>query len=65
MSIHPTPLSRYEYSDGATYEGQWEDSKMHGRGVFTFPNGNVYDGEWATDLKHGFGVLEYVNQCID
>lgn len=37
--------------------GQWVNGKMHGKGVYTFPNGNKYDGEWVEDVKEGFGTL--------
>ena len=26
---------KYRWADGKTYEGQWKDDKMHGRGTFT------------------------------
>jgi hypothetical protein len=26
---------------------QWADSKMHGKGVYVFPNGNKYDGMYG------------------
>ena len=50
-----------QYDDGGIYEGSWVDSKMHGKGTYTFANGNVYEGEWTNDAKHGFGILQYVN----
>lgn len=33
-------MGRYVYADGGVYEGQWVNSKMHGKGVYVFPNGN-------------------------
>jgi hypothetical protein len=28
------------YADGSSYDGLWCEGKMHGKGVFTYPNGN-------------------------
>ena len=47
------------------YEGEWVDGKMHGRGVYTFPNGNKYDGEWQNDLKDGYGVLQCARARVE
>jgi hypothetical protein len=30
----------YWYADGSMYDGQWALGKMHGKGVFIYPNGN-------------------------
>jgi hypothetical protein len=30
----------FRYADGGVYEGDWRESKMHGHGVYLFPNGN-------------------------
>ena len=36
-----------KYADGAVYEGDWVDNKMHGIGKYTYANGTVdHDGEW-------------------
>jgi hypothetical protein len=38
-----------QWSDGATYEGEWLLGKAHGRGIFSHIKGEVYDGEWKYD----------------
>ena len=32
-------------------------NKMHGRGLFKWPDGRMYDGEYMNDKKHGKGTL--------
>lgn len=32
-----------------TFEGEWRDGMMHGKGVLTYANGEVFDREWRDD----------------
>lgn len=41
------------------YSGSVKDGKMHGKGVFTWPNGDVYIGDFIEDLKTGRGKYEW------
>ena len=34
--------STHSYADGSSYDGLWCEGKMHGKGMFTYPNGNKY-----------------------
>lgn len=43
-----------------TYEGQWQDGRMHGEGTFTWIDGKTYTGQWARGKKHGFGKVTLV-----
>lgn len=45
------------YEDGSRYEGEWQDEKRHGQGVWTRPDGSVYAGEWKNDKPDGQGTL--------
>ena len=54
MSGHHHPAAgppgggRYDFEDGGTYCGGWEDGKAHGHGVCTGPKGQgEYCGQWA------------------
>ena len=47
----------YEYSWGATYEGEWRGGRMHGEGTYTFTNGDVYEGEFHDFHIHGKGIF--------
>nr|XP_020475273.1 junctophilin-1-like isoform X2 [Monopterus albus] len=45
---------RFDFDDGGTYCGGWEDGKAHGHGVCTGPKGQgEYSGSWA----NGFEVV--------
>ena len=44
---------RFDFDDGGTYCGGWEDGKAHGHGVCTGPKGQ---GEYAGSWNYGFEV---------
>jgi len=42
----------YTYSDGRVHKGEWFNNKMHGFGVYKWPEGGVskiYKGEFKND----------------
>ncbi|XP_061671767.1 junctophilin-3 isoform X2 [Syngnathoides biaculeatus] len=45
---------RFDFDDGGSYCGGWEQGKAHGRGLCTGPQGQ---GEYAGAWSHGFEVL--------
>ncbi|KAF5917210.1 hypothetical protein HPG69_008027, partial [Diceros bicornis minor] len=45
---------RFNFDDGGSYCGGWEDGKAHGHGVCTGPKGQ---GEYSGSWSHGFEVL--------
>ena len=44
-------FGKTQYSDGAAYEGQWQNSRRHGSGTGTFiaTPGLKYEGQWEND----------------
>jgi hypothetical protein len=44
---------RFDFDDGGTYCGEWEDGKAHGHGVCTGPKGQ---GEYSGSWHFGFEV---------
>uniref|UniRef100_A0A1W7RAA2 Junctophilin-1 n=1 Tax=Hadrurus spadix TaxID=141984 RepID=A0A1W7RAA2_9SCOR len=53
---HPktsTSGGRFDFDDGGTYCGGWEDGKAHGHGVCTGPKGQ---GEYSGSWHYGFEV---------
>ncbi|KAG7277251.1 hypothetical protein CRUP_015299 [Coryphaenoides rupestris] len=47
-------LSRFNFDDGGSYCGGWDEGKAHGHGICTGPRGQgEYCGSWA----HGFELL--------
>ena len=55
----------YTFASGASYEGEWADSKKHGKGTYTYADGNSYEGEWAEDKKHGKGTYTYASGAVE
>ena len=37
------------------YEGNWEEDKMEGFGVYQYPDGGFYSGEWHENHHEGRG----------
>lgn len=31
-----------KFKDGKVYDGQWQDNKMNGKGIFYWPDGRKY-----------------------
>lgn len=58
---------RFDFDDGGTYCGGWEDGKAHGHGVCTGPKGQ---GEYSGSWHYGFEVSgvytwpRYVNKGV-
>ena len=44
---------RFDFDDGGTYCGGWEDGKAHGNGVCTGPKGQ---GEYSGAWQYGFEI---------
>ncbi|KAM6948295.1 junctophilin-1b [Aplochiton taeniatus] len=45
---------RFDFDDGGTYCGGWEDGKAHGQGICTGPKGQ---GEYSGSWSNGFEVV--------
>lgn len=46
---------RFDFDDGGTYCGEWEEAKAHGSGVCTGPDAK---GEYAGVWHYGFEVSQ-------
>ncbi len=44
-----------------SYEGDYENDKKHGEGIFRWPSGNEYRGKFVNDFRHGFGEMNWVD----
>lgn len=43
--------------DRSIYNGQWKNSKRHGKGKQYWTDGSVYDGYWLNDMANVYGRL--------
>jgi hypothetical protein len=44
------------HANGDVYNGQWQDDKANGYGVFIDVNNAKYEGYWYEDQQHGEGI---------
>ena len=54
-------IENYFFSNGNSYNGNWENGKANGKGKFTFKNGNFYEGEFKDNIFFGKGVFNLNN----
>jgi len=52
---------KYNWANGKTYEGDFQDGKFHGKGKLIKPNGEAYEGEWQNGIKHGKGKYTWAD----
>ena len=45
------------WPDGASYDGELVDCRMHGLGKFVFSTGDIYEGSWKNGCRHGTGTM--------
>lgn len=44
-----------------SYDGEWNQDVMEGKGVFTYASGATYDGEWMNNAYAGQGTYTWPN----
>jgi hypothetical protein len=47
-----------------SYQGEWENDAMHGRGVYKFATNAVYDGNFAKNLFDGNGTYRWPDGAV-
>ena len=51
---------RGKYADGhASYQGEWNSDKMHGKGIYIAASGATYDGEFFQNQFQGTGTYRW------
>jgi hypothetical protein len=45
-----------------SYEGEWKDGEMNGKGKLTFSNGDIYEGEFVRGEREGIGTYYYTEK---
>ena len=48
----------HTYSDGVTYQGQFESDKKKGFGLYIWRDGREYEGWWHEGKQHGLGIYK-------
>jgi hypothetical protein len=51
----------YQWELGGSYEGEWVNAKMHGKGVRVSANGATFDGYFVKGFFHGQGTAVYIS----
>jgi hypothetical protein len=46
-------VGRALFSNGDSYEGEYQYDLRHGRGVYYWKDGRIYDGMFSEDKRHG------------
>ncbi|KAL5704327.1 1-phosphatidylinositol-4-phosphate 5-kinase [Ranunculus cassubicifolius] len=54
----------FRWTSGATYEGDFSGSYLHGFGTFVGLDGSIYKGSWRMNIQHGLGQKQYYNSDI-
>jgi len=54
----------FKFPNGDTYQGDWLNAKMEGKGKYTFANGKFYEGEFIAGLFEGKGIMDYGNKSV-
>ena len=49
------------FSNGAKYVGEFQQGKLHGKGIFYYTDGNKYIGDWVDEKRSGKGRMIYAN----
>ena len=52
---------KYQWSNKHIYEGNFVLGKMHGKGVYTWPDGSIYRGTYKNNIKEGYGEFQKSN----
>lgn len=56
------PITDKKFCTGSSYSGEWDNChRMHGTGVYRFPNGVEYHGQFKEGVFHGDGYILFPN----
>ncbi|KAK3149621.1 hypothetical protein QOZ80_3AG0219950 [Eleusine coracana subsp. coracana] len=60
----PHGFGKYMWTDGTLYCGEWDTSKMTGRGIIQWPSGASYDGDLRGGFIDGAGTFKGVDGSV-
>ena len=49
------------WPDGAHFQGNFIDGRIHGKGVYQFANGDIYEGQWQYNKANGTGKFTHAS----
>ena len=52
---------KYKWAAGGTYEGEFKNGVINGKGVKVFSDGTKYEGDFVNGIMQGKGVLTWTN----
>ena len=50
--------------EGQTYEGEWANDAMDGRGTFNYASGAKYVGEFVANKYNGYGTFTFADGSV-
>eukprot|EP01004_Peranema_trichophorum_P002260 NODE_1333_length_2007_cov_63.397028_g1127_i0.p1 GENE.NODE_1333_length_2007_cov_63.397028_g1127_i0~~NODE_1333_length_2007_cov_63.397028_g1127_i0.p1 ORF type:complete len:630 (+),score=115.59 NODE_1333_length_2007_cov_63.397028_g1127_i0:256-1890(+) len=54
-------LPIFTFYNGDSYDGEWMNEMMHGKGTYRYTNGDWYEGQYELHQKHGYGTFVYAD----
>ena len=51
----------YTWNNGTTYDGEWDNKKISGKGTLKYVNGDKYSGDFKNNKRHGYGIYTWDN----
>uniref|UniRef100_M8BYI6 Phosphatidylinositol 4-phosphate 5-kinase n=1 Tax=Aegilops tauschii TaxID=37682 RepID=M8BYI6_AEGTA len=60
----PHGMGKYMWTDGSLYDGEWDKSKMTGRGIIQWPSGASYEGDFRGGFIDGTGTFKGVDGSV-
>ena len=60
----PHGMGKYMWTDGSLYDGEWDRSKMTGRGMIQWPSGASYEGDFRGGFIDGTGTFKGVDGSV-
>ena len=54
-------LGKYTMPDGFTYEGEWKDDQIQGKGVARYPTGQLFEGSFKQGVPDGEGTMTFAD----
>ena len=52
-------IGKYTMPDGFTYEGEWKDDQIQGKGVARYPTGQIFEGSFKQGVPDGEGTMTF------